>query len=105
MSDSIEELAGRLGLVPGEVESIRDGILAQIAKVKPSLAQFAFEPGTRFEEVGMNSLKMISVIFEVEEFFGIDIVGRNLEDVRTFGETVAVVARLVAEKRNAPAAA
>lgn len=105
MAKSIVEMADQLGLNVGELESIRAGVLAMIAKVKPSLAQAPMEMDTSFKDVGMDSLSVISTVFEIEEFFGIDIFGRHLETVSTLEETLAVVAELTMAKRNAQAAA
>ncbi|WP_323121971.1 acyl carrier protein [Burkholderia alba] len=101
MADTLEQLAQRIGMPVGEVSSIRDGIVAMMVQVKPSLAQKTLELDTTFQDLGIDSMTVISIVFEVEEFFRIDIVGRHLDAVRTLGETVTVVAQLVAEKHGA----
>ncbi|WAC71551.1 acyl carrier protein [Roseateles sp. SL47] len=105
MAKSIAEMAQQFGMNIGELETIRDGILAMVAKVKPSLGQSGMEMDTSFQEVGMDSLTVISTVFEIEEFFGIDIFGRHLETVSTLEDTLAVVAELLVAKRHAEAAA
>ncbi|MDR6502254.1 acyl carrier protein [Burkholderia ambifaria] len=101
MADTLEQLAQRIGMPVGELGNIRDGIVAMMVQVKPSLAQKTVELDTSFQDLGIDSMTLISIVFEVEEFFRIDIVGRHLDAVRTLGETVLTVATLVVEKRGA----
>jgi acyl carrier protein len=100
MAETLEQLAQRIGMPVGEVGSIRDGIVAMMIQTKPSLAQKTIELDTAFRELEIDSLTLISIVFEVEEFFRIDIVGRHLDAVHTLGETVTTVAALVLEKRG-----
>ena len=97
MDVDIAALAGRYGLSIGEVQGIADNARRLICRVKPSLADYPFTASTNFKEVGVDSLLLISMLFEFEEFFDISIVDRDMDDVRTVGEALDTVTRLVVE--------
>lgn len=57
-----------------------------------------FEPvgdSTLFEEVGIDSLDLASVVLDIETEFGIEISGETLRSVRTPGELVDLTMSLV----------
>ncbi len=75
---------------------IEGGVAAAIRKVKPSLAATDFDRGTRFDDLEISSLELITIVFEIEDFFDIRIVDRNLDDLHSYGHACDVVGRLLA---------
>jgi acyl carrier protein len=56
-------------------------------------AGIALQPATRLiEDVGIDSPRMIDVVLEVEDQFGITIEDEAVQRIRTFGEMRALVA-------------
>ena len=84
---------------------IDGGVTAAVRKVKPSLAATTFEAKTRFEDLGISSLEFITIIFEIEDFFDIQIVDRNLDGFDSYGEACKIVGRLLAAKQAGGTAA
>ncbi|HLO77159.1 MAG TPA: acyl carrier protein [Magnetospirillum sp.] len=99
--DQISTLSEKTGLSRGETQSALDAVTMIIRRVKPSLTNTEFHHDTRFDALGIDSLHLITILFEIEEYFGISIVDRNLDDVVSVGEACETVCRLVAEKRLA----
>jgi acyl carrier protein len=80
---------------PGNLE-IEEQIYRAIRAVKPSLAVVPMSPETRFENLGLTSLDFITVVFEIEDAYGLSIVEQRLDTFRTVAEARDVVARLLA---------
>jgi acyl carrier protein len=78
-----------------EIESI---IYKSIIKVKPSLASIPMTPSTRFANLGLKSIEAITVVFEMEEAFNVEIVARHLDTFLTIGEARDVVRKLLVER-------
>jgi acyl carrier protein len=56
-------------------------------------AAIALTPATRLiDDVGIDSPRMIDVVLEVEDYFGIVIEDEAVERIRTFGEMQALIA-------------
>ena len=101
MDVDVAALARKSRLSVGEVQGIVDNARRLICRVKPSLADYPFEDKTSFKDVGVDSLLLISILFEFEEFFDISIVDQNMDDVRTVGEALDTITMLVAEGAQA----
>jgi acyl carrier protein len=82
---------------------IEQAIYECIWKVKPSLKSLPMTPATRLTGLGLASIDILCVIFEIEERFGVSIVDRQLDKFKTVGEGRDLVKRLQAE--DAPSAA
>jgi acyl carrier protein len=76
---------------------IRECILA----VDPGLAVIHFVDDTKFIALGIPSIVMISIVFEIEERFDIAIVDAGLDDFETIGELRDVVLTLLVRKATA----
>jgi acyl carrier protein len=56
----------------------------------------AFSPEMLLEDVGLDSLGMLAFIASLERDFGVSISDRDYESLRTFGDAVALIERLLA---------
>lgn len=72
-----------------------------IFAVDPGLAAIHFADDMKFFELGIPSIVMISIVFEIEERFDISIVDAGLDDFETIGELRDVVLTLLARKATA----
>jgi len=75
---------------------IEEQIYRAVRTVKPSLAVVPMSPETRFENLGLTSLDFITVVFEIEDAYGLSIVEQRLDTFRTVAEARDLVARLLA---------
>ena len=78
--------------------SVEAAIYAALRRVKPSLENVPMTPQTRFENLGLQSIEMISVVFEIEEAFGVSIVDQQMDGFRTVAEARTVVQKLARGK-------
>jgi acyl carrier protein len=65
------------------------------------------QPGARLEELDIDSLRMIEILFSVEETFSITIATEQSElkeRLKTLGDLAAYIDTLVAEQRGGKAA-
>jgi acyl carrier protein len=75
---------------------VRECILA----VDPGLAAISFDDETKFTTIGVPSIVMITIVFEIEERFDISIIDAGLDDFETVGELRDVVLTLLARKET-----
>ena len=80
---------------PSEVLEIIQGC---IAKVDPNLGEMALGRETNFTRLGVPSIVMITIVFEIEEHFDIVIVDAGLDDFETIGELHDITLGLLARK-------
>jgi acyl carrier protein len=78
-------------------ESVRDRVISLIASAK-HLAPEDVSLETTFEELGMDSLDAFNLIGDLEDELGIEIANEEVMGIRSVGETIAAVDRLVAER-------
>ncbi len=83
-----------------EYEAVEDAIYKAIRTVKPSLANLPMSPETRFDSLGLQSIEMTMVVFEIEDAYGISIVDNDLDTFRTVGEACDVVLKLASAKAS-----
>lgn len=76
-------------------DDVLTAIDAAIRKVRDP-GPVSIEPGTRFDAVGLNSLELVTVVFELEDHFQIAIKTEYLDDFVTVGEARDVVLGLLA---------
>ena len=82
---------------------IEQAIYESIWKVKPSLKTVPMSPATRFSSLGLESIEILCVVFEIEETFEVSIVDRQLDTFKTIAQARDVVLRLKAETpQNSP---
>ena len=85
---------------------IENAIYESIWNVKPSLQTLPMSPATRISSLGLQSIEILCVVFEIEERFGLVIVERQLDTFKTVEEARNLVLRLQAEAgHTSPAAA
>jgi acyl carrier protein len=73
-------------------------LLECLARVKPELPVASLGADDRFDAVGLTSLEILTVVFEIEEHFGVSLVEAGLDSFRTIREAVDVLDRLVGER-------
>lgn len=84
-------------------DDIQARIIELIAKSK-NLPPAGIGPETTFEELQIDSLDKINLSFEVEEMFSIQIPDDSLNSLKTVGDVVRGVERLVSSDPAAPVA-
>jgi len=79
--------------------------IAEIIAENFSVAKESLTPETTLEDLAIDSLAVIEVLFAVEDRFHIAIPAApgNQGEFRTLGDLVAYVDRLIAEQHPAPA--
>ena len=68
------------------------------------LAPEAMNPATRLEDLDIDSLRMIEILFSVEDAFGIAVPAEQAElrdKVKTVGDLAAYIDTLIAEQHGA----
>ncbi len=86
---------------PAAQTTVAQTIVEMVAKSK-QLDPATLTPATTFDELQIDSLDKINLSFEVEERFDIAIPDDSLNSLRTIGDVIAGVERLVAEKTPKP---
>jgi acyl carrier protein len=79
-----------------------------ILKAKFNLAPEVLQPDTALKDLDVDSLSMVEILFEVEDEFKIEIPSEPAEwqsQMRTFGNLVEYVDKLVAAQRPAAVSA
>ncbi len=89
MNDSIEDAV--LGIMAGHMDLEREKMT----------------PATPLQDLGVDSLKMVEIMFELEERFDINIpdpenVGQQEQQFRTAADVVNVVKGLIEDRKNTP---
>ncbi|WP_446744551.1 phosphopantetheine-binding protein [Silvibacterium acidisoli] len=80
--------------------AIEQAIYESIWRVKPSLQAMPMTPATRLSSLGLASIEIMSVVFEMEDVFEVSIVDRQLDTFRTIGEGRDVVRKLLDERNG-----
>ena len=80
----------------GDVAETVIDMVARSKQMEPA----AITPETSFDELQIDSLDKINLSFEVEEHFDIAIPDDSLNSLRTVGDVIAGVERLLAEKTS-----
>ena len=79
------------------MDSVASTIVEMVARSK-QLDPSVISPETSFDELQIDSLDKINLSFEVEEHFHIAIPDDSLNSLRTVGDVIAGVERLLAAK-------
>ena len=61
-------------------------------------------PETRLRDLGIKSIEMITILYELEDDYGIELINRRVDRFETVGEGIALVAELVGRKPPTPTA-
>lgn len=80
------------------VDEVSGFVAAQLGKRRPAGAQF--DADTSMEAVGLSSLDVTEIYFEIEERVGIELDPAAASDVKTIGDLVDVVNGLVAKHED-----
>ncbi|MCS6951393.1 MAG: acyl carrier protein [Bryobacterales bacterium] len=78
---SVEELAQRV-----------IGVIAKARRVPPE----TITPETTFQELGLDSLDAVNVLFALEEEFNVSIPDEDAREIRTVRQVIEGIAKLVA---------
>ena len=84
-------------------EQVERTISEAICKVKK--IDQALDAETRFESLDVSSLEMVTIVFEIEDAFGLNLVDSGQDHFETIGEARDVVVRLLEEEQLTPAMA
>jgi acyl carrier protein len=93
-------MTNALAAAPQSKEQLAAALIGLIQEVIPRKTQegLAIGPETELADLGITSMAKIALAYKMEEHLGLDIaqVGEGLADVRTVGDVVALVERVVA---------
>jgi len=81
-------------------ESLAAKIIAEVAAVK-RIPLESITIDSTFEELAMDSLDAMNLLFSLEEHFGISIPDEAANSIKDIRSAVAGVARILAEKESA----
>jgi acyl carrier protein len=93
-----------MGLLPMPGHSDTDDLGAQVIRVIAQTQRIPAESvslDSTFEELKIDSLDGINIVFALENEFGINIPDEGVQSMRSVRETVAGVRRLLSEKPEA----
>lgn len=77
-------------------QDIFDAVVEVIAKHK-NIDPKTIVPDARLADLGISSLDAITVVYEIEERFGVEVPNESLEQLRTVRDIIAGMQRLIAE--------
>jgi acyl carrier protein len=80
-------------------ETIQDRVLKVIANTQRIPIE-RVKPDSSFEELGIDSMDSINILFDLESEFDIEINDEDAKKIRTIGEMVDGVTYLVQAKQN-----
>ena len=80
---------------PDRTSEIEHAIIAAIRKVK-DVGDLPLGPETSFRDLGITSLEVVTLAFELEDAFGIVIKDQYMDDFRTVAEARDTVLELLA---------
>lgn len=84
------------------MEEIYKVVYAAIRKVKPSLTETELTPATRFAEYYISSIEMSMIIFEINDYFDIEIEPRLLMAVESIGDVCTQLQALMQSPATQP---
>ena len=68
--------------------------LIEIVRQEKQIDETLLKPETALADAGIDSLDSLTILFAIEEQFGISIPDGDARSIRTFGDMTGVVARL-----------
>jgi acyl carrier protein len=78
--------------------STEEVIVAAVRKIKPSLTETELPPATRFDKYNISSLEMAMIVFEINDYYEIDIEPYTLMTLACIGDAVKLVDQLVNQR-------
>jgi acyl carrier protein len=84
-------------------DELTERVIAHIARTH-SLAEESVTPESTFDELGIDSLGAMSLVADLEIELGVDVPNEELLKVRSVGDAIDSLARVLAEAGAAPPA-
>jgi acyl carrier protein len=84
-------------------DELTQRIIAHVAQTH-SLPEESVTPESTFDELGIDSLGAMSLVADLEIELGVEVPNEELLKIKTVGDAVAGLARVVAETAAAPQA-
>ena len=78
-------------------QKILDAVVAAVARQK-NISPSKIQPETSLEEIGISSLDAITIVYEIEDAFDVEVPNENLESLKTVQDIVDGVAELMDTK-------
>ena len=75
-------------------QKILDAVVAAVARQK-NISPSKIQPETSLEEIGISSLDAITIVYEIEDAFDVEVPNENLESLKTVQDIVNGVAELM----------
>jgi len=75
-------------------QKILDAVVAAVARQK-NISPSTIKPETSLEEIGISSLDAITIVYEIEDAFDVEVPNENLESLKTVQDIVDGVAELM----------
>ncbi|MCF8479968.1 MAG: hypothetical protein K9H25_06015 [Rhodospirillum sp.] len=95
------EASPREDALPLSLDGVRESLRQSILLVCPNLTEDQLADSQRLTDLGVSSIEVMCIVFEIEEIHKIKIIDRGLDDFETLGEMALVVQRLRAERDRA----
>jgi acyl carrier protein len=75
-------------------QEILDAVVAAVARQK-NILPASIQPETSLEEIGISSLDAITIVYEIEDAFDVEVPNEKLESLKTVQDIVDGVAELM----------
>jgi len=75
-------------------QEILDAVVAAVARQK-NIPPASIQPETSLEEIGISSLDAITIVYEIEDAFDVEVPNEKLESLKTVQDIVDGVAELM----------
>ncbi len=75
-------------------QKILDAVVAAVARQK-NISPSTIQPETTLEELGISSLDAITIVYEIEDAFDVEVPNENLESLKTVRDIVDGIAELM----------
>ena len=75
-------------------QEILDAVVAAVARQK-NIPPSTIQPETSLEEIGISSLDAITIVYEIEDAFDVEVPNEKLESLKTVQDIVDGVAELM----------
>ncbi len=85
------------------MEEIYRVVYDAIRKVKPALLETELSPATRFDLYHISSIEMAMIVFEVSDYFDVEVEPYLLMSVATIGEACTALHKIVQQRQPARA--
>jgi acyl carrier protein len=80
--------------------SARDEELIDIIAEEALIDRAKLDPAAKLEDIGLDSVDLVSAVFAIEEKYGIEIAEDTLSRTDTLGEVLAKIEALIGAKQG-----